>query len=365
MKSPHSIALLLALTFLPACGKKAAPNTAPKKETSSNSQSAPQKTKPSKKTPSTPKTSPEAKPSTQSSEDLHFARWVSTGKTEGYYQTAIVHFEDEKGRSVDLIGAVHIGDRAYFEKLNKVFTPYDALLYELVAKQGTIPTPKPNQRPTNPLSMLQHFMTQVLDLRFQLQGIDYKAKNFVHADIDPATFMKKLKEKNLTLPTMMLQVMLRGMQQAREGKGSKITIFHILAGAMTADGPRYFKYLFAQELGNLENMLATFGGKKGEESVIVGSRNRACFKVLDAQLAKGKKKLGIYYGAAHLPDMTDLLKQRGFHYVSTQWLTAWDCSLTPAQRKRNKELEAKKAARRKAILERRAARKKAAQKHEK
>ena len=351
MKSPHSIALLFVLTILPACGEK----NAPKEEKAASPKSAPEQPKPK---PSTPHVSPKEKPSALPSKAPHFARWVSTGLTEGYYQTAIAHFEDDKGRSVDLIGAVHIGDRAYFEKLNKVFTQYEALLYELVAKQGTIPTPKPNQRPTNPLSMLQHFMTQVLDLRFQLQGIDYKAKNFVHADIDPATFMKKLKEKNLTLSTMILQVMLRGMQQAREGKGSKLTIFHILAGTMTSDGPRYFKFLFAQELGNLENMLATFGGKKGEESVIVGSRNRACFKVLDAQLAKGKQKLGIYYGAAHLPDMADLLKKRGFHYVSTKWLTAWDCSLTPEQRKHNKDLLAKKAARRKAILERRAKRRK-------
>jgi hypothetical protein len=342
MKSLHCIPLLFALSLLPACGKE----TPTKKEMVG-----------SQKEPSTNETQdskPNSKPKPSASPK--FARWLSTGKTEGYYQTAIAHYEDNKGRSVDLIGAVHIGDRAYFEKLNKVFTKYDSLLYELVAKKGTLP--KPHRKATNPLSLLQNFMTKVLDLRFQLQGIDYEAKNFVHADIDPSTFMKKLKEKNQTLSTMILQVMLRGMQQAREGKGSKLTIFHILAGALSDDGPRYFKFLFAQELGNLEKMLATFGGKKGEESVIVGSRNRAAFKVLDEQLAKGKKNLGIYFGAAHLPDMNDLLVKRGFRYVSTQWLTAWDCSLTPEQRKHYKELEAKKAARRKEILERRALRKK-------
>ena len=59
-------------------------------------------------------------------------------------QTAIVHYTPVKsngkangGASVDLIGAVHIADVAYYRKLNKQFTQYDALLYELVAPEGT------------------------------------------------------------------------------------------------------------------------------------------------------------------------------------------------------------------------------------
>ena len=41
------------------------------------------------------------------------------------------------GTTVDLIGAVHIGDRAYYQQLNRRFRQYDALLYELVAPEGT------------------------------------------------------------------------------------------------------------------------------------------------------------------------------------------------------------------------------------
>jgi hypothetical protein len=59
-------------------------------------------------------------------------------------QTAIVHYVPTKsngkpgsGVTVDLIGAVHIGDVAYYKKLNRQFTQYDALLYELVAPEGT------------------------------------------------------------------------------------------------------------------------------------------------------------------------------------------------------------------------------------
>ncbi|HHI79897.1 MAG TPA: hypothetical protein ENK02_07935 [Planctomycetes bacterium] len=353
MNRLHCIPFLVALSFLPACGKE----QNPAKTGSSAKPEVKQGEPPKQGETPTKEATQGARPKREGpaagtiSKPPSFARWVSTGETEGYYQTAVAHYEDAQGRSVDLIGAVHIGDRAYFEALNKLFTKYQALLYELVAKKGTIPAKK--HKSSSPISMLQRFMTQALDLRFQLDGIDYKAKNFVHADLSPEGFAKKLKEKGLTFTTMMLKVMLRGMQQAQEGKGPQITIFHILAGALSEDGPRYFKFLFAQQLGNLEQMLANFGGKKGEKSVIIGERNRVAFKVLDQQLKEGKSRLGIYYGAAHLPYMHDLLGERGFHYVSSTWLTAWDCRLSPEQRARYKALRAKKAARRKAILEKR------------
>jgi hypothetical protein len=54
-------------------------------------------------------------------------------------ETAIVHYVpkdgDRGGLSVDLIGAVHIADKAYYDQLNKTFEQYDVLLYELVAPE--------------------------------------------------------------------------------------------------------------------------------------------------------------------------------------------------------------------------------------
>ena len=55
--------------------------------------------------------------------------------------TSIIRFvpTDEKlakaGVTVDLIGAIHIGDKVYFQKLDNSFKKYDALLYEMVAEK--------------------------------------------------------------------------------------------------------------------------------------------------------------------------------------------------------------------------------------
>ena len=41
-----------------------------------------------------------------------------------------------KGVEIDLVAVVHIGEKAYYERLNKEFEKYDTVLYELVAPEG-------------------------------------------------------------------------------------------------------------------------------------------------------------------------------------------------------------------------------------
>ena len=67
---------------------------------------------------------------------------------------------------------------------------------------------------------------------------------------------------------------------------------------------------------------------EGEDgSTIIGQRNRKALDVLRRELAKGKKRIGIFYGAGHLPDMEERLAE-GFGLYpdikSIKWLTAWD-----------------------------------------
>ena len=85
--------------------------------------------------------------------------------------------DDEGNRiTVDLIGAVHIGEKEYFENLNQRFEQYESLLYELVAPEGTV-IPKGGGRdegiPTNPIAAMQVGMKTALGLEFQLEHIDY------------------------------------------------------------------------------------------------------------------------------------------------------------------------------------------------
>jgi hypothetical protein len=60
-------------------------------------------------------------------------------------------------------------------------------------------------------------------------------------------------------------------------------------------------------------------------TILVSDRNQAALKVFQKELAKGRKKIGIFYGAAHMPDFEQRLREEfGLRRQSEQWLTAWD-----------------------------------------
>jgi hypothetical protein len=53
--------------------------------------------------------------------------------------------------------------------------------------------------------------------------------------------------------------------------------------------------------------------------------------VLENTVASGKKKIAVFYGAAHMPDMSARVKEMGFTPVSVQWNTAWDLTIRADQ----------------------------------
>jgi hypothetical protein len=69
--------------------------------------------------------------------------------------------------------------------------------------------------------------------------------------------------------------------------------------------------------------MVSFGGEDG--SAIITDRNKKALAVLKQEIAEGKKKIGIFYGAGHLSDMDKRLRSDfGLQPVAITWLTAWD-----------------------------------------
>lgn len=276
-----------------------------------------------------------------------FMRWQKAEGTEGRYETSIARYEDARGRRVDLVSVVHIGDAGYYSALEERFRSYDAVLYELVAPKGARPSQRDKSNP-GLITQIQRLMKDSLGLVFQLDAIDYDAKNFVHADLSPKEFLAKQEERGESMVTLMIRMMLAGMENQKDAP--PITSFHLLFGI---NDPMYLKFLFAQQLEQVETLLAALGGSKGEASTIIGDRNAAAIDVLDAELKAGKDEIAIFYGAAHMPDMEKRLEKRGFEFKAVEWLTAWNVMLSDEERAKRKEIEAEKAARRAEVLERR------------
>jgi hypothetical protein len=237
-------------------------------------------------------------------------------------ETAVVRYSsaERPGCKVDLVGAVHVGDKAYYDELNKLFDSYEVVLYELVAPEGT-KIPKEGRKSSgHPIGFLQEGMSTLLELRHQLACVDYSKKNFVHADMSPDEFSRTMAERGESFFQMFLQLMGQGMAQSASGEGPNDAA--ILMALFSKDRATKLKVAIAQQFENLEGQLAVLDGPSG--STILTERNRKCFEVLDKQLKEGKKSIAIFYGAAHLPDMERrLLADYGLKRDSEKWLAAW------------------------------------------
>lgn len=95
------------------------------------------------------------------------------------------------------------------------------------------------------------------------------------------------------------------------------------------DGERQFKAVIAKQLDGMEANAMGLNGPNG--SVIVTERNKAAMKVLADTMAAGKKNIAIFYGAAHMDDMSQRLADLGFTPTGTDWRMAWDLTIRQNQ----------------------------------
>ncbi len=251
-------------------------------------------------------------------------------------ETAIVRFASPTGKEpsivVDLIGVVHIGDQTYYEKLNAIFPQYDALLYELVAPENArVPRAGDKRRSGSMLSGVQRMMKSMLDLEFQLDHIDYTEKNFVHADMSPKEFAKTMSDRNESFLKMFFKAMGHGAaMQAKDPE--RFNDAAMLMALFARDRALRLKRLMARQFEDLETMTVMFNGPDG--STIITERNKKAFKVMDREITAGKKRLGVFYGAGHLPDMEQrLINDYGLELKEVRWLSAW--SLQPKEKSKD------------------------------
>ena len=269
-------------------------------------------------------------PDAEAADSSRFMRFRKMPGGGGVLETSIVTYQNDEGDTVDLIGAVHVGDAAYYGLLNEQFASYDSLLYEMVKpKDLDIAAPRREAAEDIPFALqmvggLQKAMQMALELDFQTEAVDYSPANFVHADLDMETFLQLQDERGEGFLQMMVQQMLNNLGKTPDPDYQPVSLFEIMEAMDAPDRARRLKLLFARELSNMDDMT----GMMGEDSVILGERNKKAVEVIDERLEMGERRLGLFYGAAHMPGIDKLLKERGFEQVGEPvYLTAWD--MTP------------------------------------
>ncbi|MEZ6109150.1 MAG: hypothetical protein R3B96_24480 [Pirellulaceae bacterium] len=209
-------------------------------------------------------------------------------------QTAIQRYTklDASGAPivVDLIGVVHVGELDYYKVLNDRFAGYDALLYELVAPEGT--RVNPDEARGGPVSGIQTGLKDMLGLEFQLDHIDYHQANFVHADMSPEEFVESMSANDESFMKMFFRAMGSSMaQQGTQGQSDGA----MLAAMFSNDREMALRRQMAGQISNMDASMAAFGGENG--STIIHHRNGKCFEILDREIEAGNM-LGVFYGRA-------------------------------------------------------------------
>lgn len=250
---------------------------------------------------------------------------VQEDETQARLQTAITSYQKDD-LTIALIGAIHIADESYFEALNKEFTQHPVLLFELIGGEDIAKTldgkPKekeePDGRPAESLRNLYATYATIMQLSEQIAHIDYTKDNFVHADLTMAEYLKVTAGKENAPFAFALQSEAKPNEMPDKPFGD-LDLGLVMRAILSGDSADLkIQYMTLIDQGN-ESAAALTG-----KNPIITDRNDKCFQVLSAEFEKGAKTIGIFYGAAHFPDMERRLLADGFTQSEHRWLTAWD-----------------------------------------
>jgi len=227
---------------------------------------------------------------------------------------------DDRILSVDLLSAIHIGDAAYYQELNTRFREYDVLLYELVAPQDAVASNRLDKR-KGILSTTQTGMTKLLDLTFQLDEINYDQANFVHADLSPSELRASMEERGESLYVYFWRLFFASMDEyAKDPLG--LRDIEMMSAMLSPGQDGSLKTMLAYEMTNIKQLQDILG--EDSSSAVIGARNQRAIDVLGREIDAGAKRIGIFYGVAHMPDLeARLADQLGLRYEKTDWVDAW------------------------------------------
>jgi len=259
-------------------------------------------------------------------------------------ETAVVTLSGSRkfpAATVDLIGAVHLGEPEYYDQLNDLFKKYDVVLFEAVMPEDAV---RDGLRPGGDdgsrrgdladeqdwndakvgftaISVVQLGMKDALGMEFQLSGVDYTPDNFVHADMTAEEFEESMKSRGESFSGMLLSEMGKSMS-SQQKQNPLATNLDMMFSAFSSDRAYAIRRIAANQLAKAGDgeAFATADGT----STIITERNRKCLAVLDQELKKKHRKIGIFYGAGHFADMEKRMVQDfGFARTAEDWIVAW------------------------------------------
>ncbi|MDO4410440.1 MAG: hypothetical protein Q4C05_04060 [Akkermansia sp.] len=277
-----------------------------------------------------------------------FMKYEKIAQDEYQLSTPILSYEGKEGNVVELVGAVHVAEKEYYARLNKLFATYQLLFFEMVGGEclqrvayleKKIDRSKPlwgltleearewNQlqrmgeivKKQNEAGLIKYIggmykkMAQALNIASQTEAVDYSPAHFVHADMSHSEFVEAQEQANETMSSIALNEMWRNMKDPEAYKGNDMKLLSdFITGNMTGLKNELMKILASSSKNTMEN------------TVILEGRNKKCFEIFDQVMSENNApRVGIFYGAAHLPGMHKEMQKRGYRLTQVRWEVAW------------------------------------------
>ena len=244
----------------------------------------------------------------------------------------------ENGPRVTLLGVSHLGDAAYYEKVQKKLDAADLVLFEGVGFGDDGPPKRDGGG--SAVSGIQVSLARSMGLVFQLEAIRYDRPHFRNSDLSTEALLTRLQGGPLKpskkgakgkAPEDGLQS--REFTKALSGNSF---LFDFLGKtlALFGENPKFralMKLAIMETLGSIEGdvtRLAKSSGPGMEKfmKVLLEDRNTIVFRDLRKVLKKKNppKSIVVFYGAAHMPDLENRLARKfGFRPAGDEWLAAF------------------------------------------
>ena len=250
------------------------------------------------------------------------------GRQNARLEIAIRTFTLPSGQTVDLVGVVHIADASYYAELNRRFTGYDSVLFEMVGDPSGMARPAEEDAQAlqggGTVSSIQRAASKYLNLSYQLSAIDYTAKNMVHADVSAREFAQMQAERGENVMTLFVRAMQAQMgSQMNRTAMNELDTFGLIRILMSPDSAAEFKKSLAKVFDQMESMTVAMEGEQG--SAVLSGRNDVVMKKVKEVLAhKKQRRIAVFYGGAHMPGIeTALIGELDARATGEEWLAAW------------------------------------------
>lgn len=250
-----------------------------------------------------------------------YVRTVQSGSDTFSVQTASRVFRRAGSPEIELVGAMHAAEPAYYRSLQQRLSRADLVLYELVVDEEDAKADELSMQRAEDKSAFSRLASS-LGLISQNRGIDVNKKNFRRCD--------------MTYQQMIASLQQEAQQGNSEGKSAHTAKNEFAKLGRVLSGGSWMMNGVVGLVGmnhslreRVRFMLVATGQENDDDpalhprlqKLILEDRNAFVMSELAQVLRReNHRRIAIFYGAAHLPDMEKRLLRMGYRAAGArQW----------------------------------------------